>query len=185
MSIAFIYLWRDKSRNMYYIGSHVGTLDDGYLTSSDWLNGEIRYRPKDFKRRILKIVDENELRVVEYALIKKIKPEEFRARYYNLKQGRDKGCIPANKGKKHTEEARAKMRAANKGLKRPWIAGTNLKARKISAENGKKSAHKITETIKGRKLITFNGERKWAYPEDDKWFVKKDGMKIYVHPANL
>lgn len=43
----FIYIWHDRLRNMFYIGSHKGSPDDGYISSSRWLNGEINYRPAD------------------------------------------------------------------------------------------------------------------------------------------
>ena len=62
----FIYIWRDKTRNMYYVGSHDGKIDDGYISYSLWLTAEVRYRPADFKRRILKYVDLPNLKLEEY-----------------------------------------------------------------------------------------------------------------------
>ena len=50
----FVYMWFDKSRKMFYVGMHSGDIDDGYISSSSWLSAEVRYRPHDFKRRIIK-----------------------------------------------------------------------------------------------------------------------------------
>lgn len=33
----FVYIWRDKKHNRYYIGCHWGTTDDGYICSSPWM----------------------------------------------------------------------------------------------------------------------------------------------------
>ena len=88
--MSFIYLWHDRARNMFYIGSHVGAPDDGYLSSSRWMNGEINYRPNDFKRRIIKFIHKDELKSEEYRYIGMIEEEEYGVKYYNLKQGAKK-----------------------------------------------------------------------------------------------
>ena len=49
----FVYIWRDKKHNRYYIGCHWGTTDDGYLCSSNWMRDAYARRPGDFRRRIL------------------------------------------------------------------------------------------------------------------------------------
>ena len=83
--LGFIYLWHDKARSMFYIGSHTGTPDDGYKCSSKWLNGEIRYRPTEFRRKIIKFLPIEQLKMEEYRLIKMIKPDEYGKKYYNIK----------------------------------------------------------------------------------------------------
>lgn len=50
---AFLYMWVDKSNDMKYIGYHVGTLNDGYVCSSDLMMAEYEKRPDDFFRTIL------------------------------------------------------------------------------------------------------------------------------------
>ena len=52
----FVYLWYDRKRKMYYIGSHWGTVDDGYICSSNRMRKAYKRRPQDFKRRILETV---------------------------------------------------------------------------------------------------------------------------------
>lgn len=49
----FVYIWFDKKRNMYYIGSHYGSINDGYVCSSKRMIAAYRKRPSDFRRRIL------------------------------------------------------------------------------------------------------------------------------------
>lgn len=158
---SFIYLWHDKLRNMFYIGSHDGSITDTYTSSSRWLNGEINYRQKDFRRKILKYVDTKKLKKEEYRLIKMIKDNEYGTKYYNLKSGRKKGSIPFNKGKTLSEEHITKMKEAFKG--RPaW--NKNL-SNPTAALNGKKSAAKNSAKALGRKLATReDGSRYWVYP---------------------
>lgn len=82
----FVYIWRDKKHHRYYIGSHWGREDDGYLCSSNWMRDAYKRRPKDFKRRILSRIYTNRLDMFqkEQEWINLIKPEEIKIRYYNL-----------------------------------------------------------------------------------------------------
>jgi hypothetical protein len=50
---AFIYMWIDRLNDRKYIGYHAGTLDDGYICSSEMMNEEFNKRPMDFHRTIL------------------------------------------------------------------------------------------------------------------------------------
>ena len=49
----FVYIWYDAKHKRYYIGSHWGTEDDGYICSSRWMRKAFKRRPQDFKRRII------------------------------------------------------------------------------------------------------------------------------------
>ena len=87
----FVYIWRDRKYNRYYIGCRWGTVDDGYICSSSWMNTSISHRPNDFKRKILKtnINDKKQLLEEEYYWLKMIKKEEMKPlnqnpKYYNL-----------------------------------------------------------------------------------------------------
>jgi len=57
----FVYIWFDKKRRLYYIGSHWGTEDDGYICSSNRMRDAYRRRPLDFKRRIIEKTDDRNL----------------------------------------------------------------------------------------------------------------------------
>ncbi|MEN9388927.1 MAG: Sinorhizobium phage phiM12 [Candidatus Parcubacteria bacterium] len=101
MTVHFVYMWFDKNRKMFYVGQHSGSFDDEYTSSSRWLSGEIRFRPNDFKRRIIKTFScKNEAQIYEGYLLTLIKSHEFGKKYYNIKSGKPKGTKPWNAGKK-------------------------------------------------------------------------------------
>lgn len=161
----FIYLWRDSLRNMYYIGSHEGVPTDSYTSSSRWFNGEYHYRPQDFKRRILKISDIEEIRKLEWDLLARIKDCEYNTKYYNQKVGRKKGQLPWNAGKTMSEDYCKAISEGRKGKgtgKPAWNKGVK---NPNAAENGRKSAEKLSKTITGRKIAVVDGKRTWVYPE--------------------
>jgi hypothetical protein len=81
----FIYLWFDRKHKRYYIGSHWGAENDGYVCSCPWLMQAYRIRSQDFKRRILSRIDTNrkDLFNEEHKWLSLIKPEELKIRYYN------------------------------------------------------------------------------------------------------
>ena len=112
----FTYLWIDKSRKMFYIGMHEGYVNDNYISSSRWFNGEYQYRPGNFKRKVLRFFDNRSLaRKEEARLLTLIKETEYGTRYYNLKTGRPKGTPASNKGQTMSLEQREKLSAANLG----------------------------------------------------------------------
>ena len=86
----FVYIWLDCRNCRYYIGSHWGTIHDGYICSSKWMLRTYIRRPGDFKRRILKIVtsSKTDLWHEEQRWLDMIKREEIRqgrdSRYFNL-----------------------------------------------------------------------------------------------------
>ena len=81
----FVYIWRDRKHNRYYVGCHWGSTEDGYICSSTWMKLSYKKRPEDFRRRILKTnLTKHEMFEEEFRLFKKIKPEEIKVRYYNL-----------------------------------------------------------------------------------------------------
>lgn len=82
----FVYIWYDRKHKRFYIGSHWGTEDDGYVCSSNWMRDAYKRRPEDFKRRVIEIVgtDRKELYVREEHWLSMIKDEEIRHKYYNL-----------------------------------------------------------------------------------------------------
>lgn len=159
----FIYIWRDSQRNMYYIGSHSGAPDDGYISSSHWLTAEVKFRSADFRRKILKFVDLEKLKIEEYRLLKMIKDHEFGNRYYNLKQGKPKNIAPWNKGTKgmYSPEYIQKLSDKKKN-KSSW--NKNL-LNPHSAANGRAGAAKLSAKASGRKrLYKEDGSWTWQYP---------------------
>lgn len=167
MSVHFVYMWFDKSRKMFYVGQHSGSYDDQYTASSKWLAGEIRYRPNDFKRRIIKSFDtKNEAQKYEGYLLTLIKIEDWGKKYYNMKQGKPKGISPWNKGKTniYSENTLNKMskkklgNTATKGKKFPQLTGKNNPA---SRPEQRKFMSDLAKTRK--KLIKPDGSWTWIY----------------------
>ena len=82
----FIYVWRDKKHNRYYVGSHWGSEDDGYICSSTWMRNAYKRRPRDFKRRIIARIESsrNDLLIEEYRWLQMIEKEDLGKKFYNL-----------------------------------------------------------------------------------------------------
>lgn len=112
----FLYIWFDGARKMFYVGMHEGSVADSYVSSSRWFNGEYQYRPKDFKRKIIKFFnDKKSARKEEARFLRMIKEIEFGKKYYNLKNGRPTGTPASNKGKQMSIEQRQKLSRAKLG----------------------------------------------------------------------
>lgn len=81
----FVYIWFDKKHKMFYVGSHWGFVDDGYICSSRRMRKAYKRRPQDFKRRILsKVHNKQELLDTEYKWLSLLESEELGKKYYNL-----------------------------------------------------------------------------------------------------
>lgn len=82
----FVYIWRDRKHKRYYVGSHWGTPDDGYICSSPWMKRAYKQRPQDFRRRILVTIStsKRDLLDEEYRYLALIKDDELTKRYYNV-----------------------------------------------------------------------------------------------------
>jgi hypothetical protein len=58
--IGFIYKWTNKNNNMFYIGSHKGNINDGYVGSGTLFKEEYKLNKIDFERKILEYVNNEE-----------------------------------------------------------------------------------------------------------------------------
>lgn len=108
----FVYIWYDRKSKKYCIGSHWGSLDDGYITSTGWMKSAFKKRPEDFRRRILYICTMNckkHLLSKEQYWLDFIQESELGIKYYNLKKHASGGRPFASK------ETREKMRASKLG----------------------------------------------------------------------
>lgn len=174
----FVYLWFDKKHKRYYIGSHWGNPNDGYICSSDSMREAYRRRSKDFRRRILSfiITNRSDLLTEEQRWLDMIKPEEFGIRYYNISSKVNKGywwineetkrqvgvkISKSTKGKPiHTKETKQKLSQIMKDYwksgklktKTPWNKG--LKTGPQPLEMIEKRAQKL----RGKKLKPFSLE---------------------------
>jgi hypothetical protein len=96
----FVYIWYDRKNKRYYIGSHWGTEDDGYICSSRMMRQSYKRRPEDFKRRVLKRIytTRQDLLLEEERWLRMVDPDKTtprnttvesrkNVRYYNIKLG--------------------------------------------------------------------------------------------------
>jgi hypothetical protein len=138
----FVYLWYDRKHKRYYLGSHWGKEDDGYVCSSSWMKKAYKYRPKDFKRRILVFVYTNrkDLLFEENRWLSMIQKKELRFRYYNIV---NKSYDHWSADEKRRTEIGKKISKTNTGMK-------------IKFKDPSERAQKISETKK-RKLAESGG----------------------------
>lgn len=138
----FVYIWYDRKHKRYYIGSHWGAEDDGYVCSSPWMLNMYKGRSQDFKRKILARVYTNrkDLLIEEHKWLSMIKTEELKIRYYNV-HNREFGHWSADE--KRRAEIGEKISKTNKGMK-------------IKFKDPAERARKISETKK-RKLAESGG----------------------------
>lgn len=167
----FIYIWFDKKRKMYYIGSHWGTETDGYICSSNRMRDAHRRRPSDFRRRIvLSNLTRSALLEEEHRWLTLIKDSELGKKYYNLRKHRwghwstdidDRKTVSekisesklGKPGPKHTEETKQKIRDARKKQSAPSIGHkhteeTKQKMRKPKAPRSDEHRRKLSEALK-------------------------------------
>lgn len=105
---AFVYCWTDHKTNKLYIGSHKGSLDDGYVCSSKTVMEQYKNRPSDFTRQIIAEGTINDIRMLECKILKSLnaaKDDQF----YNKHNGDGKFiCLG------HSEKTRKKMSRTHK-----------------------------------------------------------------------
>lgn len=147
----FVYIWRDRKHKRYYIGSHWGTIDDGYICSSSWMLKAYKLRPEDFKRRIISYVYTNRVDLLneEKRWLDMIRDEELAT-------------------KNTTTESRKKIRYYNftKVMKNPWHStpnGVSVIGEKISKAKKGKSVPCSPEKAKA---ISEAKKKKFAEKEE-------------------
>lgn len=82
----FVYIWFDSKRKMYYIGSHWGFENDGYICSSHRMRQAYNRRPETFRRRILTrgLPTRKETLLKEQEWLSLIDNSELLKKYYNM-----------------------------------------------------------------------------------------------------
>jgi hypothetical protein len=168
----FIYIWFDKKKKRYYVGSHWGPEDDGYVCSSTWMLQAYKKRPEDFKRRILERFNEREkINDIEHRWLQMMKPEELKGeRYYNFHNYRfghwshtaasriaiGEKISKTNTGMKHSSETKERMSKTRKGRVRSpeWQKKLNesLSGKPRSEETKRKLSLKLKEHYANKRL---------------------------------
>lgn len=180
----FVYIWYDRKRKMYYIGSHWGTEDDGYICSSNRMRNVYKRRPHDFSRKVIKRVytDRKTLLEQEEKWLKKA--EHKKEKYYNInfscthhwlsdeksRLSVSEKISNALKGHVQSEETKAKRSAKLKGRKRDPEIGRKIseakrKAFQMKREKGLscfegKAAENLIKARQKMKGTTLSEEQK-------------------------
>ena len=171
---AFLYCWTDTDRNMLYVGTHKGTIDDGYVCSGKLMLEEYNKRPLDFKREVIAFGTYTEMIKFETKILKAANAAEDLS-FYNqhngdgkffnkghtdatrakLKISRNKRTDKPNAGNRHSEEARAKQSAA--AIKR----SLTIEGRLHLSDAGKKSAEKRKNDTVYREYLSKKSLELW------------------------
>lgn len=138
----FVYIWKDKKRNMFYIGCHWGNETDGYICSSNRMRKAYRRRPNDFKRRIIIRIYTNKLDLLkeEYRLLQYISDYELGTKYYNLSK-RHFGHWSTDINKKK-------------------FIGQKISCKQLGRPLTKETKEKLSKAKKGKKIAAWSEERK-------------------------
>jgi NUMOD3 motif len=139
----FIYRWTKKSNGKYYIGSHWGKFNDGYICSSNSMRRAYERNRSQFSRRILAVVTTNRLDLLdkEQAYLDKMPRRHFGAESYNISTKAHKPWWA--KGQKLKKKIRAKISLSQN---RPEV-----RAKKIAAQLGCKRTAETCARISAAK----------------------------------
>jgi hypothetical protein len=184
----FVYIWRDRKHKRYYIGSHWGTTDDGYVCSSRWMRKAYNRRPNDFKRRIIEKVYSSKKKLIEreYYWLSLISQEEIHSKkYYNRTKHKNGHWVAEDYESDirkrisiKTKEAMAKPENRERyleGLKKRNQIQSEETRQKRSESMKKTMAEKYPEENRRKKLT--DEERKEYYSNKAKANWKKPGFK--------
>ena len=127
----FVYKWYNLKNGMYYIGSHRGTIDDGYIGSGIYFKRAFEKSSESFIREILYTGEH--FRNYEEMILEYLDAAND-SQSYNLKNS----AIGQPKGYKHSKETKEKQSRA-------------LKGKNKGAIRTKEHREKIRASLKGRK----------------------------------
>ena len=186
----FVYIWRDRKHKRYYIGSHWGFENDGYICSSHQMRKSYNRRPKDFKRRTLQIIED---RTILYNIETKWLrlAEKNKDRYYNRNFNANHwSAYPENvktlphKISHKTKEAMQRPDVKEKykaGLEKRNTRSSDPEVREKRRQTMKKTmAEKFPEQNRRKKLTSE--QRKEYYSNKAKEIWSKPGYKEKVGP---
>lgn len=136
---AFVYCWTDHTTNKLYVGSHKGSIEDGYIASCKPFLEQFKQRPHDFTRQIIAMGTYPVMRKFEAAILNSADAMRDLL-FYNQHNGNGEYF---NKG--HTEATKKKIGAGNKGKGRgnKHSGHSEITKKKIGNSNrGKKRSEK-------------------------------------------
>ena len=173
---AFVYCWTDLDSDKLYVGSHKGTIDDGYVCSSKPMMEQYVKRPHRFIRQIVAKGLFADVRKLEEVILKSVDAKNDE-QFYNQHNNDGKFVLSG-----HTEESRKKISEGNKGKKRPDLVkrnrlGHSAETKKRISENHRRLSGKDNPNT-GR--YEYEGAYYYGYKE----LKKATGLSRYRYIKN-
>lgn len=156
MTKAFVYCWTDHKTNKLYVGSHKGTIDDGYICSSKYMMKEYKERPNDFTRQIIAEGDEEDIRILENKILKSANAR-LNEDFYN-KHDNDGFYFEGWKKGQFSEEHRRNMSLAAKKRAKRNIDPLHLQKLNEGRRKSKNSPEHLEAISKSRKGVPMTKE---------------------------
>lgn len=199
----FVYLWKNKINGRRYLGSHRGSVDDGYVGSGIAFRKAIeRYGLENFEREILEYIDSDEqIQIREQYFLDKFNVSSDPT-FYNISGSASGGRTMEGKTEveksiwketcriaqitrsyKPTTEARKKMSEASK---RFWSSlSENERERYRSMKYGNKSNTGLVRTTEEKKKMSAAQIRRFQNPEERLKIAKPMGKNGRAIPISL
>lgn len=181
----FVYLWQDTKHNKYVIGSHYGSLEDGYKTSTGGVHVKriFKTRPETMKRRIIQYctVDSPEAVLELEQNWLNLRPNiATDRRYYNLKQYAKGGIDPSVKRTKPAYWI-MKHRERQKNLAKEGKHNfTSVHAKKLAQKRLEEGTHHFIDSNFNKKAFELYLNGKYLITFDSKAQAVKSGMKAGI-----
>lgn len=147
----YVYMWCDVKRNMFYIGSHKGSVYDKYKSGSKWLNDVIKNRPGTLKMMILEYYygDNREILYNKEEKWLTFYNVENNSSFYNFKNKARGGCGPnKHKGKRRSD------------ISPNWVDSRKGKKAEEIYSDPEKWRKNISDSLREEYLKTGCGRRK-------------------------
>ena len=188
---SFIYRWFDRTLNKFYIGSHYGEVNDGYLFGGIDIKKEYKERPDDFEREILSyhlVSEYSEIRKIEKEYLIKYDVENNDMFYnrtnesyggYHKKSVENRLNDIDENGLNHFQRAAIKMVKTRKEKDSYKSAKVKEYITKMDKMDDIKS--KISETLLGSKWVNKNGISKYIKKEEYDDYLKNGWFDGFNH----
>ena len=188
----FVYRWTDTSNGMYYIGSHKGTPDDGYIGSGKFFKRAYNKRKDCFVREVLYTGDH--YRELEEFILEELDAANDKESY-NLKNGAIGGATRT--GMKNSKEHTAKVAEGNRGKKLSKETREKIRQSRIGTKHSDEAKAKMSKDRKGEKnhfygkihsketKAKISSAKKGHYIGDELMQQLWDGNKKSVYCAHL
>lgn len=182
---AFVYCWTDKKTNMLYVGSHKGSIDDGYICSSKYMLEEYNKRPSDFSRQIVATGLHEQMRRLESSILLSIDAASDK-KFYNMHNNNGVYIL-----KKHTELTKMKISNSEKGKIVSEKSKQKMRLSKLGEKNNRygiklseKTKKKMSESAKGRVFTEEHKKKLSEKKKNKKWYHNPIDKKSCLYNVN-